>query len=199
MNCVNEQARAFVMRLGYFGFVCWLAMMGTARCQEPTASDKAPAPTLVDGAGGSLKFSIPAGWTQKQPTVRIIEHEFAAPAADGDEAAGRLTMMQAGGSVKQNVDRWKGQFQTSGNAPQFKSEQVKVAGQTVHVIDITGTYLDRRGPFGPATPRDNYRMLGAIVESPERGLYFLKFYGPKDTIAKHADAFHAMVKGMKKP
>jgi hypothetical protein len=39
-------------------------------------------------------------------------------------------------------------------------------------------------------------MLAAIVETPDRGNYFLKFYGPGKTVAKHADGFRAMVEGL---
>ncbi len=42
--------------------------------------------------------------------TRIVEHEFAIPAAEGDKADGRFTIMAAGGSVDANIDRWYAQF-----------------------------------------------------------------------------------------
>ena len=41
-------------------------------------------------------------------------------------------------------------------------------------------------------------MLAAIVEPEDknRGSYFLKFYGPAKTVAKHADGFRTMAEGL---
>ena len=40
-------------------------------------------------------------------------------------------------------------------------------------------------------------MLAAIVASPKLGNYFIKFYGPKQTVTAHADEFRKMIDGMK--
>lgn len=144
---------------------------------------------------GHIKLTPAKGWVRKAPKVRIIEHEFAAPKAEGDTEDGRLTVMGAGGNVKDNIDRWKGQFQTGEGKPvtdSAKSREVKVAGQTVHLVDITGTYKDApAGPFagGKTTLKENYRMLGAIIVTERYGQYFLKFYGPKKTIDAQEKAF----------
>jgi hypothetical protein len=61
---------------------------------------------------------------------------------------------------------------------------------------MAGTYKDQRGPFAPAVNRKDYRMLAAIIETDEGNL-FLKFYGPKRTIAEHEKAFRKMVEEMK--
>lgn len=181
-----------------FNVVCLslVAFRAVAVAQDAPASAEA---VEIAGAEGKLKFTVPGTWKAKQPSVRIIEHEFSSPAAEGADAPGRLTMMAAGGSVKANVDRWKGQFQAEGDGPTFKTEDLKVAGQAVNLIDLSGTYLDRRGPFGPATPKPDYRMLGAIIEVPGGGLYFLKYYGPKATLDAHEDEFLGIVKGMQVP
>jgi hypothetical protein len=54
------------------------------------------------------------------------------------------------------------------------------------------------GPFGggKGVDRPDYRMLAAIVEAPDRGSHFLKFYGPAATVAAHADGFRRMVEGI---
>jgi hypothetical protein len=40
-------------------------------------------------------------------------------------------------------------------------------------------------------------MLAAIVETEDNGNYFVKFYGPKATVDKNADAFHSMIESLK--
>jgi hypothetical protein len=153
-------------------------------------------------AEGSLSLEAPAGWQRVQPKSGIVETEFSIPAAQNGEPAGRMTVMGAGGSVQANIDRWYGQFsQPDGSATKDKAttKKLELAGCKVTLVDIPGTYKDSPGgPFagGAAVERPDYRMLAAIVETPDRGNYFLKFYGPAKTLAAHADGFRGMVEGM---
>jgi hypothetical protein len=152
-------------------------------------------------AGGSLLLEAPASWKRVQPKSGIVETEFAIPSA-ADLPAGRMTVMGAGGSVQANVDRWYGQFaQPDGSATKDKAttKTLKLAGCTVTLVDVTGTYKDMPGgPFagGKTIERPDYRMLAAIVETPAAGSHFLKFYGPAATVAKEADGFRKMIEGL---
>lgn len=156
------------------------------------------------GEDGKITLSAPKTWTKKMPAIRFIEYEFAIPKAEGDENDGRVTMMGAGGSIQQNIDRWVGQFQTDEGAAlpkdKVKVEKTKIGGLEVHVVDLSGTYKDTAGgPFagGKTTLRDNYRMLGAIIVGGDQGNYFIKAYGPKKTMDANAKAFHEMVESVK--
>ena len=163
------------------------------------AGDDALAYTIAE-EGFSL--AAPEGWKRVQPKSSIVETEFAIPSEGDGLQPGRMTVMGAGGSVQANVDRWYGQFaQPDGSDTKSKAtaKKVKLAGCDVTIVDINGTYKDApAGPFagGKAVDRPDYRMLAAIVETPDRGNYFLKFYGPGKTVAKHADGFRAMVEGL---
>jgi len=151
--------------------------------------------------GGSFLLEAPAGWKRVQPKSGIVETEFAIPSA-GELPAGRMTVMGAGGSVQANVDRWYGQFaQPDGSATKDKAttKTIKIAGSTVTMVDVAGTYKDMPGgPFagGKTIERPDYRMLAAIIETTDAGSHFLKFYGPAATVAKEADGFRKMVEGM---
>jgi hypothetical protein len=149
---------------------------------------------------GKFKLTAPEKWDRVQPKSRIVAHEFAAPAAEDDKQAGRLTVMSAGGSVADNIDRWYGQFkQPDGSSTKEKAKVEKrtIAGQEVHVVDISGTYKDQPGPFAPGVDRENYRMLAAIIVTDDAN-FFVKFYGPRRTIAAHEKAFDKMVDGLSK-
>lgn len=169
---------------------------GVARAQA--VADDVRAFTIANGA---FSLEAPAGWKQVPPKSGIVETEFAVP-SEGDAAPGRMTVMGAGGSVQANVDRWYGQFtQPDGSATKDKAttKTLKLAGCTVTIVDVAGVFKDMPGgPFagGQAVDRPDYRMLAAIVETPEKGSYFLKFYGPGATVAKHADGFRKMVEGL---
>jgi len=150
---------------------------------------------------GKLELTAPANWTKKEPASRIVEVEFAVPPAKGDEAPGRLTAMGAGGSVESNIDRWVGQFVgEGGGAAKPKRDKATISGADIEVVDLSGTYKDSPGgPFagGKTINRDNYRMLGAIIQTKDRGNYFLKLYGPKATIDENEKGFQDMVKSLK--
>jgi hypothetical protein len=177
--------------------IALFACSGVVRAQA-VATDEARAFTIADGA---FSLEAPAGWKRVQPKSGIVETEFAIP-SEGELAPGRMTVMGAGGTVQANVDRWYGQFtQPDGSATKDKAttKTLKLAGCTITLVDVAGTFKDMPGgPFagGQAVDRPDYRMLAAIVETPDSGSYFLKFYGPGATVAKHADGFRTMVEGL---
>jgi len=150
---------------------------------------------------GKLELTAPGNWTKKEPASRIIEVEFAVPPSKGDETPGRLTAMGAGGSVESNIDRWIGQFVgEGGGAAKPKRDKATVGGADIEIVDLSGTYKDSPGgPFagGKTINRDNYRMLGAIIQTKDRGNYFLKLYGPKATIDENEKGFQELVKSLK--
>src|SRR5579871_733102 len=101
--------------------------------------------TLGDGVA---TLTVPEGWKPTQPKSRIIEYEFEIAPVEGDSAAGRTTVMGAGGSIDDNINRWYGQFnQADGSSTKDKAKLDKrtVAGQDVVVVDVSGTYMDRPG------------------------------------------------------
>lgn len=156
---------------------------------------------VVNLSNGRLGLLAPEWWVKKKPRTNIVEFEFALPAVEGDTADGRLTIMGAGGGVEANVARWIGQFKAAdGGAVTNAAEPAKneVAGQVVHWVDLAGTYADKpRGPFGPTTEREGYRMLAAIIATKEHGQYFVKCYGPAKTIASAEAAFKEFIQSLK--
>jgi hypothetical protein len=175
-----------------------LASIAGVIAQADAADDRA-----VTIGEGKITFTSPEGWEKKQPRIRIIEAEFAAPPAKGDEQPGRLTVMGAGGSVEANIDRWIAQFDQPDGGDTKKAakiEKLRVNGQNVHYVDVSGTYHDMPGgPFAGGKPvlRDDYRMLAAIIETEKAGNYFFKFYGPKATVAENEKAFRGLVDSLK--
>jgi hypothetical protein len=171
------------------------------------ADEKADAKqnSTIDLAEGHVVLTPPASWIRKTPKVRFIDYELAVPAEKGGSEDGRVTVMGAGGSIEANIDRWIGQFsqadgsETKNQIPDAERKKT-IAGLEVHFVDLGGTYKDMPRPFDPTSPavqRKDYRMLAAIVVSPKLGNYFIKFYGPKQTITAHADEFRKMIDGMK--
>jgi hypothetical protein len=154
-----------------FGRVCLVALMVTG----VEASTDGTQGAVIALAGGQLQMQVDKAWKVVEPRVRIIEHEFSVPAHKEDDHPGRVTIMHAGGSVEENIDRWIGQFSAPDREKlkeRTKSPAKKVAGLDVHLVDISGTYNDRPGgPVAPAVERPNYRLLGAIIVNKKFGNY----------------------------
>jgi gluconolactonase len=173
----------------------------SAQDQEPSATkqepqDATPPPIQLRLADDQLELTAPGAWVKVEPAVRIIEAEFAIAPAEGDTKKGRLTIMAAGGSIDDNLARWCSQFkQPDGSATENQAEtrQKEIAGATVYFFDARGTFLEQRGPQAPLTELEDYRMLGAIIETPNSGNYFVKFYGPQKTVEQNQDAFGKMI------
>ena len=176
------------------------ASLGTHFTVQAAPQDKESKPPVqVEVADGSLLLKAPGAWQKSKPRVNMIEAEFKILPAEGDKANGRLTIMGAGGSIQANIDRWKGQFKDPGGsgAKNSKVETVEIKGVKVHMVDISGNFMEGMGgPFAPKTEKENYRMLAAIIETPNNGNYFVKLTGPKKTIGAQAKAFKAFIESL---
>jgi len=149
----------------------------------------------------SAELEVPADWQRVQPRSRIIQHEFAVVDEENADKKARLTMMAAGGNVEANIERWKGQL-TGGDPQAQKTEKLQVAGHTVYLVDLSGTYTERMGggPFapGPTVKRPDYAMAGAIIIDPNQRKFFVKMIGPETVVQANREAFGEMIKGMER-
>ena len=155
-----------------------------------------PAPGEPIAIAG-LKFDLPSDWVVEEPKSlspvipRLAQVRL--PRTEGEADDGQLIALHAMGSVEANIERWKKQF--AGGAAPAAPEVFEVDGLRCTVVDISGTFSVP--PFarkeGQPSSRENQRMIGAILQSPER-LTFFKATGSIDTIGKHRDAILAFLK-----
>ena len=80
----------------------------------------------------------------------------------------------------------------------MKREEFDANGLKVTFIDITGRFSSSMAMFKNAgnEPQDDYRMLGAIVETP-KGNVFLKGLGPAKTMGAHREEFLTFLRSMR--
>lgn len=188
-------------------FAAGLAAAGAAASAAEGADEK-PADKQAQGkpytiAEGKFKLTPPANWVVKPPKNFIIEHEFEVPAAEGDETPARVTVMGAGGSIEANIQRWRDQFTQPDGADAkdtAKVEKKKVAGQQIHVVNLSGNYLDKAPAQAKGIERENYRMLAAIIETTQAGKktgnYFIKLVGPAQTVGENEEGFEKMLESL---
>jgi len=173
-----------------------------ATAHENPAEKTAKPPHKVELVKGKLTLNVPSEWQLVKPRSKIIQHEFAIPAPKKELAAGRMTITVAGGGIEANIARWVGQFQSADGKPLGKDakrvEVKKVGGLNFHLVDLQGDFQDKpRGPFGPSVNRPGYRMLAAIVPTEKDGTWFIKFYGPQETVTAGKKPFDTIFKELK--
>jgi hypothetical protein len=177
-----------------------LACSGPA--ENPAATGQANAQTSASARGGGpadLQFKAPEGWISERPTSTMRAAQYKLPGeATGGDASLVVFFFGAGqgGSVQANLDRWTGQMQQPDGTPskdKAKTEQIKVNGMNVTLLDVTGTYNDSgMGGGSPQTVQDA-RMRAAVYET-AKGSYFVKLTGPKQTVDRWDQSYMDFIK-----
>lgn len=154
----------------------------------------------------NLKSRTPASWKAEKPANKFRAYQFSVPKVGGDKKDAELVIFYfgpgSGGTVNDNIKRWKGQFQ----APDGKDiddvsklEKKKVGKVDITYLDISGTYLFKFPPFDPNAKTQklsDYRRLGVYFDS-ENGPYFITLTGPAKTVAQHKKGFDGWLDGFK--
>jgi hypothetical protein len=147
-----------------------------------------PGPDILSRRAESrprLQYTTPEGWKEKPDPkgVRIVLFEI----ADGAVEAG-VTL--AGGSLRMNVNRWRGQLHLQPVDDQQLQKEVRpieVAGVSAHYVDLTGPETAGKSPE---------RILGVILPRSEQ-TWFFTMKGPADLVEKQKSAFEAFVKSVR--
>lgn len=168
-----------------------LALVVGFAASAATAADDAK----IVMADGKVTAEKPEQWNVVQPKMRMIAFEFSAPKEAQAEDAARITVMQAAGSIEDNIKRWIGQFEGA-TEDDAKVEKKEVDGGVIHTVDLTGTFVQTMGgPFapGPTKKLENHRLLGAIIETKNSGKIFVKMTGPAKTVEELSKGMQAFV------
>jgi hypothetical protein len=139
----------------------------------------------------------PPAFKRVPPSNPMRKAAFIVPRAEGDTEDGELTVFYfgpgQGGSIDANVDRWVKQF------GEVKPGDVKRAdrdanGLRQHTVELEKGNFD--GGMGGGKPKDNYGLVGGIVETPS-GAYFFKMTGPSKTVKNAKADFYKLLDSIK--
>jgi len=153
----------------------------------------------VDGRG--ITFEAPTDWKLEAPKSEMRRAQLKIEPAKDDKQGAELILFAfpgGAGSVDANVERWQRMFRDKdGNPPKVDVKTVKGQNTDVNRVEIAGNYTPMTFPGQQKqASRDNYRLLGAIVITPETG-YFLRMVGPEKTVAGAREDFDKLVKSLK--
>src|SRR5438093_572464 len=117
------------------------------------ASAAAPAPAAGTPVElGGLKSDAPAAWKESASTSPMRVKQFAVPGKAGDAEVVIFFFGQGqGGSVEDNLARWKKQFEPPAGKTEApsKTETLKLAATSATLLEISGTYLFKARPMEP--------------------------------------------------
>ena len=153
---------------------------------RPAASSFDPAAPSLAG----LRWATQEPLSYRPPTRPMRNAEYVVRSDAGEAVMTVFHFPGMGGPVRDNIDRWIGQFQTREGGPVADAD---VQSKTVNGFEVTT--VDVRGVFagGMGSPRvEDARMLGAIVVGPE-GPVFFKLVGPEAAVSAAEGAFEALV------
>ncbi len=177
--------------------VLLMAGCGGKQDQSPQKT-QLPNPThgMVSNSAAGVSWSVPSRWTIG-PARQMRVATYTVPAADGDEQAGECAVFyfgkDQGGNIEANINRWARQFEGS---PDVERSSKEINGLNVAFVKIAGTFLSPGGPMMKSQgKKDDYGLLGAIVEAPE-GSVFFKCTGPSNTISSAEEEFGALVESL---
>ena len=153
----------------------------------------------VDGQG--VSFEAPASWKQEAPQSQMRRAQLKVEPAKGDDQGAELILFAfpgGAGTVDANVARWQQMFSDKdGNPPKVDVKKVKGKNADVNRVEIAGRYTPMAFPGQPKKePQDNYRLLGAIVITPDTG-YFVRMVGPEKTVSAARDDFDKLIASIK--
>lgn len=124
-------------------------------------------------APATITWKVPPRWKEVPNTSSMRIATYRVPGDDGDAD---VSVMQAGGGVESNVERWIGQFGPEAKS-KSKTTKKKVGNFDVTIVEAEGSYSG----MGGGQAQENQGLLGAIVETPDMP-HFFKITGPKKTV-----------------
>jgi hypothetical protein len=164
--------------------------VGAASQAAAAAADQAAKdPNAVIASG--MVFRPGAGWERLQPSsMRAAEFKV-----NGPEGEGRVVFFTGiGGSIQDNLTRWKGQVRPdAGGEPRTSELTIAQAYKAYRVVQ-QGTYTGMAAGGTAAAPAANTRFIGVIIDGP-RGQIQIRFTGPASTVEAAEKAFDDMING----
>ncbi len=173
-------------------------LAGCSKKQQRQGGEQSALLGQGKGSVAGLQWSVPKRWSE-QGARQMRAATYSTPVAEGDPEPAECAVFyfgnSQGGSVDANIDRWVGQFETG--TPPAKMER-EVNGMKVTLVQIAGSYLSPAGPMMQSEgKKDNFRLLGGIVEGPQ-GSVFFKLTGPAKTVGESEQEFDAMIGSLSK-
>lgn len=154
----------------------------------------------VAGEAEFLGFTapVPERWEAEPPENRMRLLQFNIPGDQAEDADMVLYYFGPGrgGSVTENIARWRSQFtDVGGDTLEPRVTEFEVSGMPVTLVELAGTYSRNvgLGPTDEGVP--DQTLLAAIIETGQ-GSVFAQMYGPTATVDAARNGFDDFITGI---
>lgn len=168
--------------------------------QAPPSGSPAPGAATPGAAtpktlpAAEILWTKPASW-EERPASAMRKASYRIPGAAGDaEVAVFYFGPSSGGGVEANIARWLAQF---ADLPPdaARRDRLSFGGFEVSTVRVESGTFSSGMPGGPTTPKENWGLHAAVVETPS-GAYFFKMTGPKATVQAEEPQFLELLKSV---
>ena len=186
-------------------FVCFL--LGAPGCRDPVPEPE-PERAHQSRTEISLTYEFPAGFSLSESSKSGVRRAgYKVPKVGNDkEDAELLVLFYGTGAAGDRDKRWDEWFeQFDGDAKRDATRDAFTVGDiAVETFEFKGNYKLNMGPKKPGMTKspvqmvkNDFRMIGAVVKTPDRGNWFFRLVGPDETVLANKEAFLAALRAVK--
>lgn len=169
----------------------------SAQPAQPKAATPAPASSAEEPL--RITWLDPPTFKRVPPSNAMRKASYVVPRAEGDPEDGELTVFYfgpgQGGSIDANVDRWVKQFGDVKPGDVRRADR-EANGLRQHTVELDSGTFSSGMPGGATKPKNDYGLVGGIVETPS-GAYFFKLTGPAKTVKQAKPEFYKLLDSIK--
>ncbi len=166
------------------------------------AADPTPPDVIKLDRKGKVKAQVPKEWKPEKPTNALRMYQFKIPSGEEGVADAELVVMEVNPNPEKSFPRWRTSFEVpEGTAMEDigKVSKVDVPLGTAHILDVSGTWKYKEGPFSKTKEelRPGYRVMWVILVNKNEDATQFRFSGPAKVMAKHEKEFMELIKAFK--
>jgi hypothetical protein len=147
-----------------------------------------------------IVWNAPPDWIRMHSNSQVRKGWYKVPAISPDTEKADVTIFyfgeHEGGDSEANIQRWIGQFGDTKPA-NIKRAERSANGMKQTTVEVEGTFKGGGMPGSAEPPKPNFRLVGAVVETPV-GSYFFKMSGPKKAVESARSGFYALLDSVRK-
>lgn len=192
-----------------FAFASALSLSAQGCSKSPEEPDRPSSGTPSQApAVAPLRYEVPGTWTtMPAPKAGHKKALYKATKAGNDKEEAEVEVYFYGTGAEGEPDKhfkeWFAQFDGNVGAT-AKRETFSVGSLQVETVEVAGTYkIPLAPPVGPQKKvpmqmvKNDFRLLGAVVKTPDRGNWFFRIVGPNETVQSASGAFRGMLESAK--
>ncbi len=138
----------------------------------------------------NITMTAPDSWVRENPTSSMRVVQYSLKSSPESQVVGFFFGQQD--MIKENIDRWKGEFS---ELKDVKQEQM-MKGE-IELITLKGIFKVKHFAMAEESkPTPGYMVLAAIVKSAD-GPYYFKVAAPEEVLNKEIDSFKKFLNSYK--